>query len=217
MENGAAPLLEIRGLKTWFETPAGMARAADGVSITVDAGEAVGIVGESGSGKTQTLHSVFGLSMGWPGVVAGSARLANTEILAGLNEHVSLGPTTNGDTPVVRKNTQRWDAIQHARLQPILGRDVAMMFQDARRSLVPYWTIRRHLLHVLRRRDAALDHETEARAQLERFGFRDTAHILDAFPEQLSGGEAQRAMLALAMAMKPRLLIVTNQQRRSMP
>ena len=206
MKSASAPLLSIRHLHSWFETPAGMVRAVANMSLDVQPREALGIVGESGSGKTQTFFSVFGLSQGWPGVVGGTARFDEVDLLDGLSTHVTLPAADDDATPVV-KNSQRWNAIHHARLAPILGSDVAMIFQDARRSLVPYWTIRQHLVHVLRRQDANADHPRQAEDVLSRFGFRDPNHVLDAFPEQLSGGEAQRAMLALAMAMKPRLLV----------
>jgi ABC-type dipeptide/oligopeptide/nickel transport system ATPase component len=207
MDSGSEPLLAIRDLRTWFETPVGRVRAVEGVSLDVREHQAVGIVGESGSGKTQTFFSVLGLSQGWPGVVGGSARFGGTDLLQGLDGHVEIGLTGTHGEPVVRKNAQRWNAIHHERLAPILGKHIAMMFQDPRRSLVPYWTIRKHLAHVLRRGNAGADHEGEAAELLSRFGFRQPRNILDAFPEQLSGGEAQRAMLALTMAMKPRLLI----------
>lgn len=184
-----------------------MVRAVRGVSLDVRPGQAVGIVGESGSGKTQTFFSVFGLSQGWPGVVGGACRFGDVDILRGLSEYVTVDSSDRSAAPVVRKNAQRWNAVHHARLAPILGSDVAMMFQDARRSLVPYWTIRQHLVHVLRRVDDSGDHAAAAATLMSRFGFRGPGRVLDAFPEQLSGGEAQRAMLALTMAMHPRLLI----------
>jgi ABC-type dipeptide/oligopeptide/nickel transport system ATPase component len=81
------------------------------------------------------------------------------------------------------------------------------MFQDPRRSLVPYWTIGRHLAEVMLRCEGMHDAEEVARTLLSQLGFRDPRRVLAAFPEQLSGGEVQRAMLALTMAMRPRLLI----------
>jgi ABC-type dipeptide/oligopeptide/nickel transport system ATPase component len=140
-------------------------------------------------------------------VIGGACRFGDVDILRGLSDYVTIDSSDGGAVPVVRKNAQRWNAVHHARLAPILGSDVAMMFQDARRSLVPYWTIRQHLVHVLRRVDDPRDPALDAAALMSRFAFRDPGHVLDAFPEQLSGGEAQRAMLAMMMAMHPRLLI----------
>ncbi len=187
------PLLSIAGLTTWFASPQGTVRAVDDVSLTLDAGRKLGVVGESGSGKTQTFFSVLGLSSGVPGVVAGRARLGGMDLLDGLERFV--GP--NG------KDVGGWNRFHQQRLQSVLGADAAILFQDPKRSLIPYWTIGRHFTDVLSRRNT----EQRPADLLDALGFREPARILAAYPHELSGGEAQRALLAMTMAMQPRLLI----------
>ncbi len=206
MQTATVPLLEIRKVESWFETPKGMLRAVDGISLTVSAGQALGIVGESGSGKTQTFFSVFGLSHGWPGIVRGSARIGDLEILDGLSDHTEFLPADGASEERVAKDAQRWDALHHKRLATVMGSQVAMMFQDAKRSLVPYWTVRQHLAHILKRQNSE-NLEERSRDLLLRFRLHQTQRILDSYAAALSGGEAQRVMLALVMAMQPRLLI----------
>ena len=196
------PLLEIVELESWFQTPSALIRAVDNVSLQVGERQAIGVVGESGSGKTQTFFSAFGLTSGWPGVVAGRVRFDDTELLAGLDQHVRVSERSG-----IEKNSSRWNAIHRQRLLPILGHDVAMMSQDPRRSLIPYWTVGRHLMEVMQRRATRPLTESDAHDLLGRFGFRKPERLRRAYPEQLSGGEAQRVMLALTTAMAPRLLI----------
>ncbi len=187
------PLLSITGLTTWFGSPQGTVRAVDDVSLTLDAGHTLGVVGESGSGKTQTFFSILGLSSGAPGVVAGRARFGTVDLLDGLERFV--GPRG--------KDVHAWNRVHQQRLAPILGADAALLFQDPKRSLIPYWTIGRHFTDVLRRRPT----EQRPADLLASLGFRDATRILTAYPHELSGGEAQRALLGITMAMQPRLLI----------
>jgi ABC-type dipeptide/oligopeptide/nickel transport system ATPase component len=199
-------LLEISELRTWFESPSGLVKAVDGVSIEVGAGQAVGVVGESGSGKTQTFFSVFGLSRGRPGVVSGRARFDDVDILTTLDDYVAFPPDTASlaSASTVTKRVEQWDAIQRKRLAPILGHSVALLFQEPRQSLIPYWTVGRHLEEVLNRSGLRADECVEALATL---GFRQPRRVMERFPAQLSGGEAQRVMLALSVAIRPRLLV----------
>lgn len=172
-----SPLLSIESLHVHFEAPHGTVRAVDGVSLSVNHGARVGVVGESGSGKTQTFFSLFGLVSGSPGVVSGRARLNGHDLLHGPDHPVQRGSR----------------AIEHA----------AILFQDPKRALIPYWTIGQHLRDVASRRPP----QEQPAALLAALGLRDTTRILNAFPEQLSGGEAQRALLAITMAMRPQLLV----------
>jgi dipeptide transport system ATP-binding protein len=155
--------------------------AVDGVSLELQAGELLAIVGESGSGKSVSMLAAMGL-VDAPGVVR-AARLAfdGTELLA-------LSPT------------------QRRRL---VGKDIAMVFQDALNSLNPSMTVGDQLREVLRLhlglRGAAL--EARVLELFERVEIPDAKRRIDAWPHQLSGGMNQRVMIAMAMACEPRLLI----------
>jgi ABC-type dipeptide/oligopeptide/nickel transport system ATPase component len=118
----------------------------------------------------------------------------------------------SGVSPAARAAIARWRVRQAKVLESLLGRQVAILFQDPKRSLVPYWTIRQHLEAVQQRatasgRAAQPTGASSLHETLQALGFLDPARILAAYPERLSGGEAQRAMLALTMAMRPQLLI----------
>lgn len=207
MSNNTA-LLSIEGLHNWFTTPGGTVRAVSDVSLTIDAARRLGVVGESGSGKTQTFFGVFGLSGGSPGVVAGRARFGAVELLGGLERFVQPTTiTTTTNAADVRKNISGWNRHQQRQLEPIMGRDVGILFQDPKRSLIPYWKVGRQIDDVLRRRTAGVPEVGAAAQLLATLGFRDTTRILDSFPEALSGGEAQRVLLAITLGMKPQLLV----------
>ncbi|MGQ0677197.1 MAG: ABC transporter ATP-binding protein [Rhodospirillales bacterium] len=174
-------LLEIRNLSVDFATLGGVVRAVEGVDLTVDQGEVVGIVGESGSGKSVSSLAVMGL------VAANGTVSADRMEFAG-HDLMRLSPR------------QR---------RAITGRDVAMIFQEPMTSLNPCFTVGFQLMegmaeHVggsratLRRRAIEL---------LEQVGIPDPDTRLRAFPHQLSGGMNQRVMIAMAIACNPRLLI----------
>ena len=174
-------LLEIRNLSVVFPTAAGSFSAVDGVDLDVDAGDVLGVVGESGSGKSVTMLAVMGL-IPFPGIVSAD-RLA-------------------------------FDGIDLRRLSPrrrrhIIGKDIAMIFQEPVTSLNPCFTVGFQLTEALKthvggnrqwRRDRAVE-------LLEQVGIPAAPRRLKAFPHQLSGGMCQRVMIAMAIACNPRLLI----------
>ncbi|SCL60080.1 ABC transporter ATP-binding protein [Micromonospora peucetia] len=156
--------------------------AVDGVSFSVDAGEVVGLVGESGCGKSVTSLAIMGLLPKQPGLrVGGKAVFDGTDLL-------QLDDRSRRD---------------------IRGRDVAMIFQDPLSSLNPVIPIGLQVTEVLTRhrgmKGAAA--EKEAAALLDRVGIPDPKRRLKEYPHQLSGGMRQRALIAMAVACKPRLLI----------
>jgi len=174
-------LLEIEDLHVDFPTQSGELHAVDGVSLTVNEGEVLGIVGESGSGKSVTMLAVLGL-VAYPGRVE-AKRLS----FAGR------------DLPSLSDQQRR----------QVVGKDVAMIFQDPTTSLNPCFTVGFQLTETLRlhlglERKAALGRAAEL---LEQVGIPAASSRLKDFPHQMSGGMNQRVMIAMAIACNPRLLI----------
>jgi oligopeptide/dipeptide ABC transporter ATP-binding protein len=176
------PLLSIRGLVTEFVMPAGVVHAVNDVSYDVYPGETVGVVGESGSGKSITVKSVLGLLPQPPGrIVAGEAVFRGRDLLR-LDERA---------------------------LSDIRGREIAMIFQDPGSSMNPVLTVGRQLceaLHIHQEisRGAARRRAVEL---LQTVGVPNAEARIDEYPHQYSGGMLQRAMIAMAMANRPKLLI----------
>ena len=178
----AAPLLDIRGLKTHFATDDGMVQAVDGVNITIGRGETVGVVGESGCGKTVTALSVLKLIAMPPGkIVAG-------QILYQGRDLVPL-------------NNQEMDRIR--------AKDIAMVFQEPMTSLNPVYTIGEQIAELVRKHEKlsrrAAHEKTIEMLRLVQIPNPD-ARVND-FPHQFSGGMRQRVMIAMALACNPKLLI----------
>jgi len=174
-------LLEIEGLTVAFGTAAAPFLAVDGVDLAVDAGEIVGCVGESGSGKSVTALALMGL-VDFPGrVTARRMAFAGRDLLA-------------------QSDRER---------RALLGKDIAMIFQDPLASLNPCFTVAFQLMETLRIHEGGSARERRARALelLQQVEIPDAAARLDAFPHQLSGGMAQRVMIAMAIACNPKLLI----------
>jgi oligopeptide/dipeptide ABC transporter ATP-binding protein len=176
------PLLEVRGLKTEFRTGAGLVRAVDGVSYTVEHGETVAIVGESGSGKSVGALSILRLIPDPPGrVVAGEVLFDGRDLLA----------------------------LSEPQMRLIRGRDIGMVFQEPMTSLNPVLTIGLQITEVLEQHQGASRAMAERRASelLEMVGIADAGRRLRQYPHQLSGGMRQRVMVAVALACNPKLII----------
>jgi dipeptide transport system ATP-binding protein len=175
------PLLEIEDLTVEFMTGHGSFRAVDGVSLSVDAGDVLAIVGESGSGKSVAMLAVMGLL----------PRVANVSATRLTFDGVDL----LGLTPRQRRR--------------IVGKDMAMIFQEPMSSLNPCFTVGFQIAEAMK---AHLDMSREERQRramylLSAVGISDVERRLRSFPHQLSGGMNQRAMIAMALACRPRLLI----------
>jgi peptide/nickel transport system ATP-binding protein len=177
----AAPLLEVRRLRTHFHTFAGTVKAVDEVSFEIGAGEIMGLVGESGGGKSVVGFSILGL-IDEPGKIEGGEILLEGEDLAKAGED---------------------------RLREISGRQISMVFQDPMTSLNPLHTIGRQMDEVLRLHtplDAPARHSACVK-MLESVGISQAADRLKAYPHQFSGGMRQRVVIAIAMLAQPRLII----------
>jgi oligopeptide/dipeptide ABC transporter ATP-binding protein len=175
-------LLEVTGLRTVFPTRRGPVAAADGVDLTIDAGEALGVVGESGSGKSVTFLSILGLVRPPGRVVAGEIRFDGRDLRR----------------------------LSRGEMRALRGRQMALAMQDALSALNPAFTIGQQLVetlvaHGLAR--GAADARPQAAALLDKVGIPSAAQRLDDYPHQFSGGMRQRAMIAISLAGRPRLLV----------
>ncbi len=174
-------LLEIEGLTVEFGTEAAPFLAVDSVDLTIDAGEIVGVVGESGSGKSVTALALMGL-IDFPGRVKAKRMSFDGRDLLALSDRAR---------------------------RALVGKDIAMIFQDPLASLNPCFTVAFQLMETLRIHEGGSAKARRARSLelLQQVEIPDAATRLDAFPHQLSGGMAQRVMIAMAIACNPKLLI----------
>ena len=180
-------VLDIRHLVTHFESDEGLVRAVDGVSLTLDRGKTLGIVGESGCGKSVMAQSILQ-------IVGGTGRIKEGEILLQREDEVvnlvDLG-------------------ARSAEMRDVRGREIAIIFQEPMTAFSPVHTVGWQI------REAILFHEdltpAAARARvvdlLGKVGIPDPEKRVDAYPFELSGGMRQRAMIAMALACGPRVLI----------
>ncbi|HEX5835506.1 MAG TPA: ABC transporter ATP-binding protein [Pyrinomonadaceae bacterium] len=175
-------LLEVKDLRTYFETDDGTVKAVDGISFQLQSGETLGIVGESGSGKSVTNLSIIRLVPEPPGkIVSGEVIFKGQDILL-------LPP----------------NAVRRIR-----GRRIAMIFQDPMTSLNPFMKISRQLmemteLHLGHTKAEAYEHAVK---MLETVGIPDARARAGSYPHEFSGGMRQRVMIAMALSCKPELLI----------
>ncbi len=177
----STPTLEVDGLRTWFNTSRGMAKAVDGVSFTLQPGEVLGLVGESGSGKSMTGYSIVGL-VDPPGEVV--------------------------DGRILFKGRDLRHASQEE-LRSLRGNRISMIFQDPMMTLNPVLRVDTQMIEALRAherisRQAARERAREA---LARVGIPSPDERLESYPHQFSGGMRQRVAIAIALLNRPDLVI----------
>ena len=175
-------LLQVEGLRTYFETRAGVMRAVDGVDLSIAPGRTLGVVGESGSGKSVTALSIMRL-IDRPGRIEPGSRI--------LFEGRELATATEDE------------------LQEIRGNEISMIFQEPMTSLNPVYTVGTQIAEAVRlhkgaSQRAALDRAVE---MLRLVGIASPERRVKDYPHQMSGGMRQRAMIAMALACDPKLLI----------
>jgi len=176
------PLLEIEGLTIDFASELGQVRALDKLDLSIGAGEIAGLVGESGSGKSMTALAVLGLVPSPGAITAGSIRFAGRELL-GLSER---------------------------EFRTVRGREIAIMFQEPGTALHPLHTIRAQIAETIRAHEPRTSRREAGRRAVEllaKVRIDAPDRWADRFPHELSGGMRQRAMLAIALACRPRLLL----------
>src|SRR6202045_4114258 len=178
----ANPILEVADLRTWFFTRDGVVRAVDGVSFHVIPGETLAVVGESGCGKSVTALSILRLIPSPPGrIVSGAIHFAGRDLLA----------------------------LSEEEMRRVRGNEISMIFQEPMTSLNPVMTIGKQIsealiLHRDMDRKAALKRAVE---MLDLVRIPEPAQRAKEYPHQLSGGMRQRAMIAMALACNPKVMI----------
>jgi len=182
MPDGAAPVLDVKNLKTVFRTRSGEIHAVNDVSFDLKPGELLGVVGESGSGKSVTMMSLLGLLPSPP------AEVRHGQVLLGDRDLLT---------------------IDEDGLRAVRGREIGFIFQDPMTSLNPVFSVGFQITEPLRAhlkmsRSQARDRAVEL---LELVGIPDARRRLNDYPHQFSGGMRQRVMIAIALACDPKVLI----------
>jgi peptide/nickel transport system ATP-binding protein len=178
----SAPLLTVEDLRVSFNTQSGLVQAVDGVSFELMPGEVLAIVGESGSGKSVTAQTILGLTRSPNAEITGSVRLGEQELLSASERE----------------------------LQTVRGARIGMVFQDPMTSFNPVYKIGWQIAETIRAHDSKAG-KSEARERaielLDSVGIPNAAQRVDDYPHQFSGGMRQRAMIAMALALEPEILI----------
>ncbi len=175
-------LLQVENLKTWFDTPEGTVRAVDGIDFDIAPGETLALLGESGCGKSISALSLLQLVPEPAGrIVSGHARLRGQDVLA----------------------------LPERDMRTVRGRRMAMIFQEPQTSLNPVLTVGEQISEAIPEVGKPTRAQRRARVAelLQAVGIADAARRYDEYPFQLSGGMKQRAMIAMALATQPDLLI----------
>jgi oligopeptide/dipeptide ABC transporter ATP-binding protein len=177
----AGPLLEIEDLKVDFGTDEGTVHAVDGVSFSLESGEVLSIVGESGCGKSVTAMTILGLTRGPNARISGSVRYQGKELTTASNDE----------------------------LEAIRGDRIAMVFQDPMSSFNPVYKIGDQIIEAIQAHREIDKAEAKKKAveALRSVGIPDAERRADHYPFEFSGGMRQRAMIAMALALEPAVLI----------
>ncbi len=182
VETSPEPILELRGLRTYFDTEEGTVKAVDGVDLSIGRGETLGIVGESGCGKSVTAYSIMRLIPDPPGRIAGGEIRFEGKDLARLSE------------PEMRK---------------IRGNQISMIFQEPMSSLNPVYTVGDQIVEaiVLHQNKTPAEAREIALDMIRQVGIPAPEKRIDTYPHEMSGGMKQRIMIAMALVCRPQLLI----------
>ncbi|HVD86668.1 MAG TPA: ABC transporter ATP-binding protein [Solirubrobacterales bacterium] len=179
--NGSPPLLSVSELRVGFVTEAGLVQAVDGVSFELRPGEVLAIVGESGSGKSVTAQTTIGLTRSKSSRIEGSVRLEGQELIG----------------------------ADDAQLRGVRGERIGMIFQDPMTSFNPVYKVGDQIVEAIRaHRDLSRAQGRErAIEMLDSVGIPDAARRIADYPHEFSGGMRQRAMISMALALEPDVLI----------
>ena len=202
------PILRVRGLRVEFQDNDGIRVAVADSTLEVCPGEVLGIVGESGSGKTVTCAAAMGLLNGWPGITAGSVEFDAGDGLVDLLEGMESTLRREPGKPVQKKQ-RAWKFFAKRRFTPHWGRGMTMIFQNPQSALNPFWRVEHLVGEAVRLREPELSRAQRRQRGLEwleRVKLNNPERVWTSYPHELSGGMAQRVMIAAALARGARLL-----------
>lgn len=175
-------LLRVSGLKTYFYTASGVAKAVDGVSFSLDRGEVLGIVGESGSGKSVTSNSII-------------------RLLPPQTDRIVAGEILFEDRDILK--------MSHKELLEFRGKEIATIFQDPMTSLDPVFKIGKQMVEMICAHQKVSKAEARQMAvdALNRVGIPEPEKRMESYPYELSGGMCQRVIIAMAVCCKPKFIL----------
>ncbi len=176
-----AEILRVENLKTYFKLQEGLVKAVDGISFTVNEGEVLGIVGESGSGKSMTCRSILRLIPEPGKIIAGKIFYKDQNIMG-------------------------WS---ESRLNDYRGKEVSMILQEPMTALNPVWTVGDQMIETLMEHEGVSQAEAKSRSieLLRMVGIPVPERRINEYPHQFSGGMRQRAMIAIALSCRPKVLL----------
>ena len=180
-DSGAASLLDVRDLSVSFRTEDGVVHAVDGLSLSIAAGEVLGIVGESGSGKTVSMLAVMRLIRDPNAIIEGEVLYRGRDLMQ----------------------------VSQREMREVRGSEIAMIFQDPMTALTPVYTVGWQIAEQLRAHQRLTKRQAHARTVelLAEVGISNPGRRIDDYPHQFSGGMRQRVMIAMALSCNPSLLI----------
>jgi oligopeptide/dipeptide ABC transporter ATP-binding protein len=209
------PVLKINDLRTYFYSRNKQAfiRSVDGVDLEIAKGETLGVVGESGSGKSVTALSVMGLISAGPGVISGKIEFKSDRVqknvLQDIEDFVRL-TLKDGKIMEVNKDVSGWKRNAERLMKKLRGKEIAMIFQNPKSSLNPFMPVGRQITEAIQFHTSIkteLEAKERALTWLDRVKIDSPRLRFDNYPYGLSGGMCQRAMVAMALACEPSLLI----------
>ena len=183
------PLLAVRGLRTYFFTDEGTIKAVDGASFDIHPGRTLGLVGESGCGKSVAARSMLQI-IDRPGRVVGGQMILRSARLGSELDIATLKPSDR-------------------EMRSLRGSTISMIFQEAMTSFSPVHTVGNQIIEAMRLHATVSKREAHARAVdwLRRVGIPSPVQRMSDYPHQFSGGQSQRAMIAMALCTEPEMLI----------
>ncbi|TAK54216.1 MAG: ABC transporter ATP-binding protein [Bacteroidetes bacterium] len=200
-------IIQVENLTVAFQNRAGIILPNDNITFSHCSGEWLGIMGPSGSGKSVLVRSIAGMVSGYPGIVDGNIFYHKQNLLEGLSEFCSYS-RSNGTPGSVKKRYDAWQKRHWKNLSTFAPNAFTYIFQNPYDALNPYVSIKKHVEEAfLAGGVARADIQRESEKLLLELNFSEPARALKKYPHELSGGMAQRIVIAMALAQQSSVII----------